>query len=89
MTFNFDIFAVIYEADMYKREEELQEWLRDVFPVLHNNIKALVQFLLEYICLNYDYFIENSNPFFSLSSVCFVNSPKSIISLVEVGYPCN
>ena len=64
MTFNFDIFAVLFEADMYKQEEELQDWMRDVFPVLHNNIKYLVKFLLEYIFFNYDYFIETLTHFF-------------------------
>ena len=54
----------------------MQGFFRGDFPDLHPNLKVLFRFLLAYICLNYDSFIEILNPTKLLSYLILESSKE-------------
>ena len=57
MTSKFSISPDFFETEREQQEEDMKEFVRDVFPGLHHQIKGLVWFLVVPICFNYDSFI--------------------------------
>ena len=64
MTFNFSFFNTLFETDREEQEEDLQKFIGNIISELHHQIKNLIQFLVAFVCFNYDCFIENSHPIF-------------------------
>ena len=64
MADDFVILPTLFEIEIEKQEEYLWDFVRDIFPDLHPQVKGLT--FLASVCYNFYYFIENSHPGFIL-----------------------